>query len=274
MRMRRMIFGVAVGAAIGAGLPAWGAAISNIAFTAPTDYTNNFVGTLNGGTITYNSAGQNLLYNPPAVQQTAIIRYDTNPGDGQPGPADFLNETIKYDAALSAFDGSSAGIMTRMQSDGTAVLALLNANSATSLQIRLFFGAGSTTNGAGTQFYNGTFNLATGAVTGGGTGSTNAVAVNTPLTLTLTQTSAADPVFNLTIADADGFVASSGPQTLTSALSNAYDGPGSIALRVNTPTIGDTITLDNLSATPTPEPGTFALAGFAAMGLLVRRRRR
>jgi MYXO-CTERM domain-containing protein len=256
-----------------AAIPAAAAPVSNIEFTAATDYTGNFVGTLNGAVVAFNGAGQNVVYTPTANAQTAIIRYDTNPGDAQPGPADFLNETLKVDATLSALDGSSFGMMTRIQtSDGTGVLALLNANSATSIQVRLFYGAGTATNAAGTTFYTGNFNLSTGAVSGGGTGSTNAIAPGAPLTFTLTQTAAADPVFNLTIADADGLVASTGNQTLTA--SNAYDGPGSVALRMNDFATGDTIAVDNFSATPTPEPGTIGLAAWGALGMLASRRRR
>jgi MYXO-CTERM domain-containing protein len=248
------------------------AVVSNIAITTPTDNTNNIVGTLNGTTVVYSAANQNLLYTAATAGGTSILRYDTNPGDGLPGPADFLTETIKVDYAPGTVTNSSSmGLFTRVQGDGTGVLALLNAVSATSVQIRLFYGANTFTNAAGTAFFDSTFNLATGTATGGGTGSTNGIAASSPLTFTLTQTGAADPVFNLSVADAQGLVATTGNVTLTSAQSNLYDTAGSAALRVNGPAIGDTITIDNFSATP--EPGALALIAFAALPALTRRRR-
>ncbi len=261
-----LVFSIRAGAAV----------VPNIAFTTSTDYTANFVATLAGTQVVYNSTNQNLVYTAASAGGTSIVRYDTNPGDGLQGPTDFQSETLQADftpgtAAIS--NSSSMGLFTRIQSDNTGVLALINTINTASLQIRLFYGANSTSTAAGTAFFTSTFNLATGSATGGGTGSTNSIAAGIPLTLTLTETSAADPVFNLTVTDPDGLVATSGNQTLTSALSNAYDGSGSVAFRVNGVAVNDTIAIDNFSATATPEPGTLTLLAGAGITMLVRPRR-
>jgi hypothetical protein len=273
------LFGGAVALAALSANPANAAGVNTITFSAASDYTNNFAPTLNGGSVAYNSGGQNLVYTAASAGGTSIIRYDTNPGDGQPGPADFLGETIKVDFtpdATSVANSSSMGVFTRVQSSGgsagTGVLALLNAISTTSVQLRLFYGANASSTAAGTTFFNSTFNLATGTNTGGGTGSTNAIAAGSPLTFTLTETTAADPAFNLTVTDAQGLVASTGNVTLLSGQSDAYDGPGSVALRVNGVAVGDTIAIDNFAATP--EPGTAGLVAIGGVAALARRRRR
>lgn len=269
--------------AFGGAMGASAATVNTLTFSSPSDYSNNFVGTLNGSSITYNAANQNLVYVAPSNGGTGIIRYDTNPADGQPGPADFLTETLKADFtpdATTIANSSSMGLLTRIQSTGgaagTGVLAILNTISPTSVQLRLFAGANATSTVAGTAFYDATFNLTNGTSTGttGGTGSSNGITAGQPLTLTLTETGAADPVFNLTVTDADGLVASTGNRTLLSSLSDAYDTAGSVGIRVNGPTQGNTIAIDNFSATATPEPGSLALLGLAGAAVMGRRKRR
>src|SRR3954469_18087878 len=97
MRIRQNIARIVTLAAMAVSLPAFGATVTNIDFATATDYANNFVGVLNAAAVTHNAANQNVVYAPSAAQQTSIIRYDTNPGDAQPGPADFQSETLKFD---------------------------------------------------------------------------------------------------------------------------------------------------------------------------------
>ena len=103
----------------------WAGSAGPITFGSSADYTNNFVATL-GSSITYNSAGQKLLFTTATIGDTAIIRYDTNPADGQAGPADFLGETVKAEFTPDAKvfnDTSAPGILTRIQANGKGVVA-------------------------------------------------------------------------------------------------------------------------------------------------------
>jgi MYXO-CTERM domain-containing protein len=274
-----LLKGAAVLAWLGGGSTVSAATVNTITFDSPTDFTNNFVGTLNGSSVVYNSTGQNLVYTAATAGGTSIIRYDTNPADGQPGPADFLAETLKADFTPDTVTNSaSTGLFTRIQSAGaasaTGVLALLNTISATSVQLRLFYGANASSTAAGTTFFDGTFNLTTGSAPAGAVGSTNTIFAGKALTLTLTETAATDPVFNLTVSNANGLVASTGDRTLLSSATDAFDTAGSVAIRVNGPAQGNTIAIDNFSATPTPEPGSVAAIALAGVTAIGRRRRR
>lgn len=256
------------------------AASVTLDFSTAGQYSDNFVEILNAGNIGHNAANQNVLYNPAGANGTSIIRYDTLPGNAAYDDANFLTETVSADITFPDLaSNQSFGFYTRIQTSGEAaglgILGLLNkVSNGNSLQLRLFSGADSLGVGVGTPFYNATFNLTTGVVTPsvgtGGIGSTNPFAANSPLTFSMTQTSGEDPVFSFSVSDAEGLIASTGDQVLTTT--ELYNGAGAIGVRFNSGSTGasNTITMDNFSAVP--EPSTAALVALAAMGLVRRRR--
>lgn len=268
--------------ALFAGASSAGAAVvPTIDFNLQSDYDGNFRETFGQSAIGWNAAGH-VRYAPPGDNSTAIIRYDTNPATAAHDSNDFLTETLSVDVTFSTFGNASAGLFARIQSNNLGILALVNTISSTSAQLRLFYNADTATTAAGTTFFNATFNLATGDITyaagAGATGSTNSLDLGSPITLVLTQTDDADPVFNLTLSDADGLIASTGNQVLSSALTNAYDSAGSVGMRLNLPLalsggVQNTITIDNFAASAVPEPGALVLAA-AAVPFALRRRAR
>jgi hypothetical protein len=237
-------------------------------------YTPNFRETFNTATLTWDEAAGNVRYSPATVGQTGIAVYDTDPLTAT-NDATFLAETISLDVSINSFagtNGPSAGIYGRVQGDSLGVLGLLNVlGNSTTVRLRLFSGAQVNGTGVGTTIFDSTFDLATGSASAGGIGSTNSVALDTPITLTLTQTADADPVFSFTVSDAQGQVASTGAVTLLSTVSNAFDGAGAVGFRMNQPTVGNVITVDNFAVIP--EPSSFALLG-ASVGFIAARRRR
>lgn len=263
-----------------------GQTASGVILDFSTDqYTPNFQEPLNGPQVSYNSTNQNVEAIISPQNTTSTIVYDTTPGTTA-YDSNFLTETISFDAVHNQISGGSnfagapsTGIFARVQSNSLGVLALLNisgSTTTTSVQLRLFHGASVITTSVGTAFYDATFSSSTGLITtqptgSGGTGAINPITLGSPFTLTLTQTSAADPVFNFTVSDAQGLVASTGNQTLTSAMSNAYDGAGSVGVRMNWSASTGATTLDNFSIVPEPGTGALFMAGGAAL-LLARRR--
>lgn len=248
-------FSVAVGAISTA--PAGAAIVPTIDFDVASDYTNNFLQVHGGSNITHNATAQKIQIS--GQNAGGSIRYDTNPGDGLLGPTDFLTETLSADVTLDLFNSSSVGFFTRMRTDnGLGILALVNFPSATNMQLR-FFPDAQYTHAQGSAFYDQTFTL------------TNQVATNTPITLKLTQTSAADPVFNLTVSDAEGLVATSGNVAFTA--NDSFNGPGTVGIRLYSANVSPsaTITVDNFSAVP--EPSTLGVLALASVGLFARRRR-
>jgi hypothetical protein len=253
-----------------------GQTASGVVLDFTTDqYTPNFRETFNTATLNWDEAAGNVRYSPGTVGQTGIAVYDTDPLTAT-NDAAFLTETISLDVSINSFagtNGPSAGIYGRVQSDNFGVLGLLNVlGNSTTVRLRLFSGAQVNGTGVGTTIFDSTFDLATGSATAGGVGSTNSVALDTPITLTLTQTADADPIFSFSVSDAQGLVASTGAVTLLSTVSNAFDGAGAVGFRMNQPTIGNVITVDNF--TVIPEPSSFALLGASAGFIAVRRRRR
>ena len=69
-------------------------------------------------------------------------------------------------------------------------------------------------------------------------------------------------MFNLTLSDGQGFVASTGDVALLIAQSNAYDTPGSIGLRVFGITATATIGID-ISGDGDAGPGSVGLIGLS-----------
>ncbi len=255
-------------------LAARAATVSND-FSTDALYTGNFVEALNAGSIGYNAAGQNVLYNPLGDNSTSVIRYDTIPGNSLLDNANFLTETVSADFTFPSLTSvQSVGVITRIQSTNLGVMGLLNKVSATTVQLRLFYGASTLNVGAGTAFFDASFNLSTGGITSttgtGGIGSTNLFAINSPLTISLAQAAGSDPVFSFSISDAEGLIASTGPQTLTAT--DDYNGAGAVGFRLNSTSTGvnNTITMDNFLVIP--EPSTALLSALGALALLRRRR--
>ncbi len=247
------------------------AASVSLDFSTAAQYDNNFVETVRGDLLTHNSTDQNVRYATTTTSgsQTSIARYDTLPGNGMIDNADFLTETIGSDFSFNGFSSTSAGLFTRIQSNSLGILGLMNPTSGgASIQLRLFYGANSSDPSAGTAFFNATFNLTNGSSTAGGTGSMNSYAENSPIFLTLTQTSGIDPVFSLTASDSDGLIATTGLVTLTAT--ESYNGAGAIGFRVFANDSNQTIRIDNFTAVP--EPSAAILGAFGALALLRRRR--
>ncbi len=246
-------------------------------FSSASQYNSNFVESLNPETLTHNAANSNILYTAISANRTGAAVYDTLPTNGLRDNADFLTETISADFSFGSVSSGdrSAGLYARVQANNTGVLGLMNTlnSGGSSIRLRLFHGASITSTAAGTSFYDATFNLTTGAFTNavgtGGTGSMNTYNTS-PLNLVLTQTSAADLVFSVSVSDGQGLIASSGEVTLTSAISDNYDGAGAIGFRVNGPSNNQTITIDNFTAVP--EPSAAVIGALGALALLRRRR--
>lgn len=153
-----------------------------------------------------------------------------------------------------------------MQANNLGVLGLVNFQGVesfdgTSVRLRLFHGASSTSAGAGTNFYDKTFNSLTNTIAPGS------------FTLTMTHTSENDPVFNITLSDADGLIATSGNQTLTTI--DDFNVAGKVSFRQFAPSGTDIAQLIAVtSAAAMPEPSAAALLGLGIVGLAILRLRR
>jgi hypothetical protein len=214
-------------------------------------YTGNFTPQVNPAQVSW--TGGSLVY-ATSNGSTSIIDY--TPGGNL--TTTFQNETLSVTSSASNLTGS-LGILTRLTgatATSTGILGLVNITSATSVRLRLFYGANNTTT-VGTSFYDTTFSSLS-----------NPVAVSTPLTLCLAQSfNLTNSIFNLTLSNTDGVVATSGDMTLTA--SHAYDSPGLIGLRFGSASNTQWNT-SNFSSVP--EPSTWAyLALSLSAGLIFRR---
>jgi len=253
-----MLRSLIVSAAVFAAAGAQGAAFSPITFSTSADYTSNFTANSH---FTYDSTNQLMRFGVASGSSAGTSELSYTPS------SNFLTETLSYDTSFSVYGGTlSSGIFTRVQSDHTGVLGLVNVVSGTTttnqLQLRLFYGADSAGNGVGTQLYNSsTITLP------------RSVAAGSAMHVTLTETGGANQLFNLTVSDGTGTLATSGNVALAGTGSSAYTGAGGIALRASSSaTNGLSMTFDNLAATATPEPAALAMLGLGGLALLRRRR--
>jgi len=251
-----MLRSLIAGATVFAAVAVQGAAFSPITFSTSADYTNNFT---NGTNFSYDANNQLLRFGAASGSSAGTHAVEYTPS------AKFLTETLSFDTGFSAYGATlSTGVYTRVQSDHKGILGLINvatatATSASALQLRLFAGADTTSNSAGTSFIDKTITLPRG------------VAAGSPVHVTLTQTSANDPVFNLTVSDATGTLATTGD--IAYKASDTYNTAGGIALRASAAaTNGVSITYDNVAATATPEPAVLGVLGLGGLTLLRRRR--
>ncbi|MEI6032934.1 MAG: PEP-CTERM sorting domain-containing protein [Verrucomicrobiae bacterium] len=228
------------------------AVVFNLDFATDV-YTGNFTAEVNPSKMSW--AGGSLVYAPSGAL-TSIIDY--TPGGNL--TTTFQNETLSVTSSASTL-GGSLGILTRLNGatlTSTGILGLVNILSTTSVRLRLFYGADNNA-GAGTNFYDTTFSSLS-----------NPVAVSTPLTLELAQSfNLTNSIFNVTLSDADGLVATSGNQTLTA--SHSYDAAGLIGLRFSAGTTTQWNT-SNFSSVPEPSTWTLLALGLGA-GVIFRRHR-
>lgn len=237
-----------------------GSAAVLLDFSTSSQYTSNFVQVRNtGATMTHNSGtgqdGQPGYVSGAHSNTLSMWRYDTNSGDGVLTNT-YLSETVSLDFRFSgifAANGGNNGVFARVQDQAidTGVLALISPRSTTSIQLRLFYGAqiDPANSGTGTSFYDTTFDLTAG----------NTIAANSWLHLQLTQQlgpdadsdTDADSIFNLTLSDAQGLVATTGNITLIGT--DTFDVAGAIGTRFNAGTAGSiTDSIDNFQIVPEP----------------------
>lgn len=237
-------------------------------FSTSSQYSNNFVQVRNNGSAMAHNTGSGQDGQPGYVAGThsnsiSMWRYDTNAGDGVFTDT-FLTDSVSLDLRVNtifAANGGNSGIFTRIQDQAidTGILALVSPRSTTSLQLRLFYGAqiDPANSATGTSFYDTTFDLTAG----------NTIATNTWWHLQFTQTLGsdadadldADSVFNLTVSDPQGLVATTGNVVLTAT--DTFDLGGAIGTRFNVGTAGSvTSSVDNFGIVPEPR-GVLLLAG-------------
>lgn len=239
------------------GVAAQAATIVNYDFSTSTQFTENFTPAgVTGGTLAWNAAGDVRLSRATDGTSFGVMR--TNLAVGS-----FLTETVILNASSTApQNDSSLGVYTRRQSNDTGVLGLVNFLSATTIQLRLFHGASLSGTTAGTVFYN------SGTLT-----PANPLDFSN-FTFTLTQTSGDDPIFNLTVSDSQGVVASTGSVALTAT--DAYNSGGPVGARLsigNSGLANQYIAINSLQVIP--EPSSLGLfMGVAVACFVVKRRRR
>jgi hypothetical protein len=231
-----------------------------VTFDTAADYTGNFVemydgvnGNVGPATMSYDSTNQRVSLTAAIFPfpNLGLARYA--PG-GLPGPG-YLTETLEADAIITGGTGlPRVTLLARIQTSGFGVSAFLLRNHV-DFSFGLVYDFDTAAFSSGTTFWSATLNPLTGVLTPDTGFSGGSSVVGTPTHLILTQTSGSDPVFNLTLTNSSGFVASTGNVALTAT--EAYNLAGGIGFSMGTQVA--VVGLDNFQILSVPEPGSLEL---------------
>jgi hypothetical protein len=152
-------------------------------------------------------------------------------------------------------------LLARIQGSGFGVSAFLFRN-AVDFHFGWAYDVDTATPSFGTTFWSATLNPLTGGLTPDPGFSGGSSVAGTPTHLLLTQTSGSDPVFNLTLTNSSGFVASTGNVALTAT--EAYNLGGGIGFGLSSQVAP--VGLDNFQILSVPEPSSLGLGG---LGLIL-----
>jgi hypothetical protein len=250
------------------------ASAATVAFSSPSDFTNNFRTTLavtNGGTIGQNSAAgpdgsAGILRDTASGSGSAsyIALYDTTPADNTTQNT-FVNEQVQADFRMSAAT-SSFGLFSRVNGAETAgYLGLINIDaSGTNDQIRIFDSTAPNSTAVGTTLANTTT-------------TSSALSLNTWYTMLFSSANDGSNVdLSLKIFNYGDDPAVATPLLTASATDTTtpLTSAGEVGLRFNAVLgAGNTVDADNFTVPSTvPEPSCLGLLVLGSAVLLKRRR--
>jgi len=242
---------IALLAGVAGGLVSAQAASFSYEFTAATDYSANFSAPAGGTSISHDSAKRYLIFNAAeAANLVATIKLTAS------GQTSFQNEPVSLDVIPISYPSpnpnhlqyqwanGSVGLLARVQGNDLGVLGVATLIDESHVRLRLFYGASITNpNTVGTAFWDATFDLAAGTMSGSSGGQVAVNKFNTlftprydpsyyqlsPFTVQLTQNGGTNPTFQLSLTNARGLMASTANVALTAT--TAYNGAGAAGVR-------------------------------------------
>jgi len=248
---------------------------ATLSFDASSDYDNNFQEYLNPSVTSWSSDHGGSLEKGGGNSATVAIYNTTatggSAGSGGTGAATpnnntFSNFTLRLDFSTPELitGGDSAGIFTKVSADATSgylvVFRLLSSGTA-DFRVWDSVGTNPSTGSFGSPVSTQSFTVPA-----------SSFAINTFYTFQLTVADVGSNVQFTGAIFAQGGGAEIGNTLTYTDTSSALIGPGQIGFRFGSATTTPTA-YDNITITPTPEPATVALLGFAGLGLASRRRR-